>query len=142
LHVPTGGIYATENGTTSNDELNYLISGKNYGWPSLPMGFPGAQVGLRIRLWPDVIVPTGIVFHDGTGWGAGFADTLFLCSYGDERVFRMPMSGIAFTDIDDELLFVEFNLSGPDNKPTAIALHPNGDLYIGTFTGIWKVSQE
>ena len=100
LHAGTGGVFGTENGPNSNDELNYIQSGKNYGWPDYPEDLPGSEVGLRIQLWSDVIVPTGLCFHDGTGWGDAFKDTIFLCSYDDERVLRVYYTELPVPESD------------------------------------------
>jgi glucose/arabinose dehydrogenase len=35
IQAPNGKIYSSEHGPSTNDELNIIISGKNYGWPEV-----------------------------------------------------------------------------------------------------------
>jgi len=138
----TGGVFLTENGPTANDELNYALPGKNYGWPSEPMGLPGTLVGVKLYGWADVIAPTGIAVHSGTGLGAAFANNLFIGAYVDAQVLRLPMSGALFTDVDDEQVFVAFDAAGTDQKPLDVIESADGSLLISTFTTLWRVSRE
>ena len=138
-----GNVYASENGPTVNDELNFILPGKNFEWgESDPDAIPGAQIGFRVKLWADVIAVTGVAMHDGTGFGDAYRDTLFVASYNDEEIIRMRMSGQFLTDIDEEEVFVMFNIQSNDNKPLDVLITSTGDLYISTFTGVWKVSPE
>lgn len=139
---PTGGqLFATENGPNSNDELNYIAKGKNYEWETLPMGYPQSQVGYRVRLWPVVIVPTGVCWHDGTNAPSGYDNCMYICSYEDEAIYRFKMSGTANTDIDFEYTFAEFTHNANDNKPLDILTASDGSIYVSTFTGIYKIER-
>jgi glucose/arabinose dehydrogenase len=136
FHPTTGGLFATENGPTSNDELNFIEKGKNYGWPTLPGGAPA---GFRVRLWQTTIAPTGLEFHDGTGFGSEFANDLFVASFDLWQVRRLELSGAAFTDLDAEVTFLEFDSAGFENKPLDILRLPDGALLVSTFDDIWRL---
>jgi glucose/arabinose dehydrogenase len=138
FHPTTGGLFGSENGPTSQDELNFLQAGKNYGWPSLPPGFPGSGVGFRVRAWTPVIAPTGIEWHDGTGFGPEFEDDLFLGAYVDEEVRRLALSGPDRTDLDFEEVFARWNGIGSQHKPLDLLRRPDGSLLVSTFTAIWR----
>lgn len=139
LHPTTNGVFASENGPNVNDELNFIQVGKNFEWENPPPGLPGSQVGLRVALWPSVIAPTGLTWHDGTMFGTDYANSLFVCSYGDSRVIRLQMSGFGFTDVDAEVDFIQFVVSGIANKPLDILQAPDGSLYVSTESAIWRV---
>lgn len=139
VHPVAGSVIGADNGPTADDELNYLEAGKNFGWGS---AVAVANPGRRLVLYPDVIVPTALAWHDGTGWGAAYADNLFMTSYDDQLVRRFEMSGATFTEIDDETTFLELALQADDNKPLDIEIAPDGTMYVATFTGIWRISPQ
>lgn len=140
FHPVDGGLFATENGPTAGDELEFLLPGRNFGWPELPEGFPGSLVGNRLREWTPVIVPTGLVFHPGTGFGDGFADNLFLGGYDAADVRRLVMSGARFTDVDAELPFARWDATdGVAHRPLDLLVAEDGSLLVSTFTALWRI---
>jgi len=138
FHPRTGGLFATENGPTFGDEVNFIQRGQNYEWKELPPGFPGARIGLRIIDWTPVIAPTGLVFHSGKSFGPEYADSLFVLGYVDADIRRLVMSGAGRTDLDDEVPFAAFEDSGVANKPLDAVEAPDGSLWVSTFSGVWK----
>jgi glucose/arabinose dehydrogenase len=141
-HPTTGVVFGLDEGPTSDDELNVIKSGKNFGWPELPPSWPGSRVGVRLYVWEDVITPTAVTVHDGKGFGAEYANNLFLCSYNFCEVRRLPMSGDQFTDVDDEQLFARLWSADVQNKPLSIIEHQDGSLWVGTFSAIWKITKD
>jgi glucose/arabinose dehydrogenase len=139
VHPVGGQVFGSENGPAANDELIWVRAGNNFAWPTLPLGVPGAQVGINLRQWPDVIVPTGLAWHQGQGWGSSYSNSLFIGSYHDNQVLRFPMSGAGNTDIDSEDVFLRFNQTGFTHKPLDLEIGPDGSLYVTTFEGIWRV---
>lgn len=77
LHPVTGDIWETEFGPRGGDELNRIVAGKNYGWPTITYGieYRGDKVGQGIQqkegleqpvyYWDPVISPSGITFYNG-----------------------------------------------------------------------------
>lgn len=140
IQPTTGGLFGVDNGLASDDELNFLQAGKNYEWGSAG-GIPGSQVGYKMRNYQTEIVPTSVCWHDGTGWGAAYANNLFLGSYDDQKLRRFEVSGASFTDIDAETDFCELVLDVNDNKILDVCRGPDGSLYISTFVGIYRISR-
>lgn len=139
VHFSTGGLFATENGPTSDDELNYIAKGKNFEWPTLPPSVPGSQVGYRAIHWPTIIAPTGLTFHTGTGFGSGYANNLFVLSYTDAEIHRFGMSGAVFADVDFRESFGRLRNLGIANKPLDVVEAADGSLYLSTFSAIWRI---
>jgi glucose/arabinose dehydrogenase len=138
----TGGLFGSENGPTFGDEVNFLLPGRDYGWETLPPNFPLNLVGPRVAQWTPVIAPTGIAFHSGTGFGPGYADNLFLCSYVDADLRRLVLSGPALTDLDAEIPFARWDdTGGVANKPLAVVEGPGGALLVSTFSSIWRIDR-
>ena len=116
-----------------------MLKGRNYGWEALPPNYPLNLVGPRITTWTPVIVPTGIAFHSGTGFGAEYADNLFLGAYDEAEVRRLLLSGTLLSDLDAELLFARFDDAGSvANKPLDLLVLPDGSLLVSTFSSIWR----
>ncbi|NOS85419.1 MAG: T9SS type A sorting domain-containing protein [Ignavibacteria bacterium] len=63
-------IYATENGPTDNDEINFIRKGKNYGWP-VCSGYctpfnPAYRQPMTIFSSPLLPALTGIIIYNGS----------------------------------------------------------------------------
>ena len=86
----TGAVIASEHGPQGGDELNRILSGRNYGWPTWTYGtdygdspLPTQPVGPGIEppltIWTPAIAPTGILFYTGTRFPA-WKNNLFIAS--------------------------------------------------------------
>ncbi len=137
LHPQTGDLFGADAGPVSDDKLNYLVAGKNFSW-GLDAEPEGSDTGFSVRVWPEVITPTGLMFHSGTGQ-TEFTNNLFVASYNDESVRRLVLAGDRFTDFIREVEFARFNQSGIDNKPLHIIEAADGGLYISTFNAVYHV---
>ena len=71
LH-PNGQIYSSEHGPNSDDEINVIVRGGNYGWPNVlgPVNNPNEQTfaGQRavrgsILDWTPTIAPSDLVYY-------------------------------------------------------------------------------
>lgn len=138
LHPGTGGLFGADNGPDRDDELVFFQPGKNYGWGDVT-GELGNEAGFTVRTWTDVITPTALVFHPGGAGWEGVAGQLFLSAYSAEDVRRLRLTGEAFTDYQEETVFLHFRPDGFANKPLDLVVAEDGSLYVSTFTGIYRV---
>jgi glucose/arabinose dehydrogenase len=136
VHFQTGGLFGVDNGVNSDDELNFLQAGKNFEWGGNPTG---PVVGFKMRNYATEIVPTALCWHDGTAWGAAYANNLFLASYGEQTLRRFVLSGSAFADIDAEEVFATFKLDGDKHHPLDVERATDGSLFVSTFSGIYRI---
>ncbi|MCG3133905.1 MAG: hypothetical protein HMLKMBBP_01171 [Planctomycetes bacterium] len=142
FHGPTGGLFVTENGPTAHDELDFVQAGKNFEWGSEdPESIPGPLRGRRIIDWTPVIVPTGLAFHDGAGFGPEWESVLFLAGYDGADVRTIRLSGPTVSDLDEERPFLRFDETGIDGKPLDVQIASDGSLYVSTFAAIWRVTR-
>jgi glucose/arabinose dehydrogenase len=51
FHPTTGALYSTEHGPSDNDEVNLIVAGRNYGWPTVH-GLCDDDIGKRARVLP------------------------------------------------------------------------------------------
>ena len=114
----TEEIYISEHGPSSDDEINRLVPGENYGWPEV--GGATAEKGYEPALWDwtPTIAPAGIAFTDST--------TLYLATLKDSELHKLMLNE------EGEIVSDEVVLGG-FGRLRALTLGPDGRcLYIGT----------
>jgi glucose/arabinose dehydrogenase len=124
--------FATENGPESDDEVNLVVAGGNYGWPEIsgPAG-DGASDGLAgtyedpLLNYPDIIVPTGIAFADPREARSPWRGNLFFAAFGQEVIHRVVLDESRTQVVSDEV-FVDVG-----EPIIALAWGPQG-LYFST----------
>lgn len=114
----TSQIYISEHGPDTDDEINRLISGENYGWPEVKGMSDAKEYEPALWDWTPTIAPAGIAFLD--------AQTLYLATLKESKLHRLKLSP------DGEITEDEIVLSG-FGRLRAVTLGPRGKcLYIGT----------
>lgn len=77
----SGRLVASEHGPQGGDELNELLAGRNYGWPTSTFGTEYGGSALRdvpvragsqapLQIWSPAIAPAGIVFYSASAMPA------------------------------------------------------------------------
>ena len=100
VHPETGAVLAAEHGPNGGDEVNLIVAGGNYGWPTYSFGrnYDGPRVsalpvveGIEqpLVLWVPSIAPTGLTFYSGAGIPA-WTGNLFV---GSARRGEIPRTG-------------------------------------------------
>ena len=100
FHPVTGDLWETEFGPRGGDELNRIVAGKNYGWPTITYGidYNGQKFGDAIQqkegmeqpvyYWDPVISPSGITFYNGSAIGE-WKNNLFISSLSGMHICRL-----------------------------------------------------
>jgi len=100
MNPATGDIWEAEFGPRGGDEVNLILPGKDYGWPTITYGieYSGSKVGDGIQqkagleqpvyYWDPVISPSGICFYSGTAIPE-WTDNLFLASLSGMHIDRL-----------------------------------------------------
>lgn len=65
LAARNGTLYAIEHGPSSDDEINLLKRGANYGWPEVTGPSNSSKFTDPIVTYEEIIAPGGGVFYDG-----------------------------------------------------------------------------
>ncbi len=142
LDPATGVVFFADNGPATDDELDLLLPGRNFEWGAPPGSDFGALTGTQLRVWVDVVVPTGLVFRDpadALDWPDAHERSLYLGLYDEEVVERFELSGAQRTDIDREVEFLRFTPAGVANKPLDLQRGPDGRLWLLTFAAIYRI---
>lgn len=100
FHPETGDLWESEMGPMGGDEINRIVPGKNYGWPTITYGleYSGAKVGPGIQVkegmeqpvyyWDPVISPSGITFYSN-GAIAEWKNNLFVAALSGMHIDRL-----------------------------------------------------
>ncbi len=117
----SGNLFVTEMGPTKNDEINLIVSGKNYGWPiqecSGNINFVDA-----VKCYDPSIEPGGIVFYSGDK--LAFDNNLIMATLRGAHVFEIEIA-------EDGKILQKSILSGL-GRIRDVNEGPNGYLYVIT----------
>ena len=109
----TGALWDTENGPSSNDEINRIDPAFNSGWDTV-MGFQASAPTGLVQFsgvgtysnpeftWASVVAPTALHFFRSAGLGAGYQHDCFAGANNNGKLYRFepngPRTGFTFTD--------------------------------------------
>ncbi len=142
LHPTTGEIWNHENGPNGGDEVNVVLFGRNYGWPTLSFGreYPGPRIsehptreGMEspLLVWLPQIATAGMAVYTGDRFPA-WKGNLFV---GSLRQGGIPGTGhlqrVAFNAKMEELRR-EPLLTELHQRIREVRQGPDGLLYLLT----------
>ncbi len=147
VFTPDGNLFATDNGADyvdppPPDELNHIVEGGHYGFPSLSEGGLGSQAPLQpLTHFPPHSAPAGIVYYISTHFPDNYHSSFFIALFG---------SYIGDQEIPSRIVQVQLtqSQSGYDThraqdfstgyrRAVDLSVGPNGDLFVADFdTGI------
>ena len=110
----TDRAFITELGPDSNDEVNVLKAGANYGWPD------GGGEKPLVK-YEDVISPSGATFVTKGAWKGDF----LFANLGGEQLRRLSLDG-------DKVTRNDALLEGEYGRLRDVAEGPDGALYVLT----------
>ncbi len=133
-------LFATENGPATNDELNIIEMGKNYGWGEDQVSGIRNQKGLvdPILVYRRTIAPTGIAFYSGNRYPDRYRGKLIFADWNTGRIRMVKLSEkdpALIVSVDEEIYrhregIVDL-VSGPD-----------GRLYFTSPNGIYRLNDD
>lgn len=130
----SGQLYGTDHGPVSNDEVNIIMAGKNYGWPNCVGVCNNPAYVDPVRLFvPETIPPSGAMFYHGStipGWdGSMLFAVLGLGNNNNaHHVHRLKFDRAGGTTVVDEQILWQ-NKFG---RIRDVAEGPDGFLYFST----------
>jgi len=100
IHPSTGELWQSEHGPRGGDEINRVVAGANYGWPTITYGieYSGQAIGSAIQqqngmqqpvyYWDPVISPSGMSFYTGNRVPE-WENNLFIAALSGQHVARL-----------------------------------------------------
>jgi len=127
----SNAFYETEHGPTSNDEVNHILPGRNYGWPIIVgRGGNPAYVDPIFLFSPDTCAPSGATFVTSTLIPEWNGDLLFTCLRG-VHLHRLRLAGPG----SDQVVGEERLYSGTYGRMRDVIVGPDGAAYVTTSNG-------
>ena len=113
-----GRLWATEHGSTAQDEINLIKKGLNYGWPDShgDKVEPNTEPPLRHSGVFTTWAPAGAVFWQGS---------LFFVGLRSQTLFEAILDG-------ERIVALKEHFQGEFGRIRAVALGPDNFLYIST----------
>jgi glucose/arabinose dehydrogenase len=128
----TNQLFQTENGPNCNDELNAIVKGANYGWPS-PCGgaMSGADPRSPLLTWEGPIVPTDLSWYEGKI--RKLAGALLMAEFRLGRIHRFVINEEGTKVLEHAVVF------DGDDRLIHVSEGPGGWLYILTTSGLKRM---
>ncbi|SPP64556.1 Glucose sorbosone dehydrogenase (modular protein) [Nitrospira lenta] len=137
FHPHTGHLWETENGPSDTDEINRVISGGNYGWPTVRGIVGNANFHDPILAYVSVIAPTGIIAipENSTAYPTAYRNNLLFAAWNDGRIRRVVLSGADLTQLGS----TSTAYSGGQGALLSMMLGADGYIYVSNAGGIFRV---
>jgi glucose/arabinose dehydrogenase len=136
--LPDGTIIASEHGPTTDDELQVLQPGLNYGWPLIhgfcDESFEDAPCSTGnytepIHAWTPTIATSDLVYYQNAAFPE-WNNRLLMTTLNGQRLVAMQLDANATDVVDEDQYFL--NQFG---RLRDIAIGPDKEIYIATNTG-------
>jgi len=137
LDSETGQVWAHEHGPRGGDEINLLLAGANYGWPTVSFGidYDGSLITDRLAgdgfeqprfFWAPSIAPSGLAIYRGDRY-LGFDGRFFVGGLASRSLVRLRAG------TDTGLLVEEARMYGAlRERIRDVRTGPDGLLYVLT----------
>ncbi|MBC6606229.1 PQQ-dependent sugar dehydrogenase [Hymenobacter sp. BT188] len=140
VRLPSGRIYSSEHGENSDDELNLIESGRNYGWPNVPgkcdqtdeTAFCAANnVRQPLFIWTPTLAVAGLTYYDSPAIPE-WRGSLLMATLKASRLVQLPLN--AAGDAISTITPSEF-LINRYGRLRALCVSPAGRVYVATSNG-------
>ena len=137
FHPTTGALYSTEHGPSDNDEVNIVLAGRNYGWPTVH-GTCDDDIGSErafcqannvvepIATWTPTIAPSGADFYTANLIPQWKGSLLFTSLKGS-ALYRLTLSADGQRVTAKETLFDD-----QFGRLRDVLVTPDGSVYLAT----------
>ena len=137
FHGHTGHLWETENGPSDNDEINRIVSGGNYGWPTV--GGIAGNPNFRdpILAYTPTIAPTGIIAipENSTAYPASYRNNLLFVDFNTGKIRRIVLSGPDLTLLGSS----STAYNGGQGGLLSLMLGADGFVYVSNTNAIFRV---
>ena len=126
-------IFITENGPSTDDEINVLLPGANYGWPEVVGVVSKNGFEDPLATFTPNIAPIGMVFYTGNSLPVEYHGNLFLGDWNTESLRRVVLQETSLA----QRIEVAIRLEGQGILD--VVNGPDGHLYFSTPGTIYRV---
>lgn len=131
-------IFASEHGPDTDDEVNWIEKGRNYGWPNIKgmcnetaeQAFCAANnVAEPLINWTPTIAPSGLAFYNNT-YIPQFKNSLLLALLKGSRLRQLKLDESQTKIIETKDYFIS-----TFGRLRAVCQSPEGKIYLCTSNG-------
>ena len=143
--TPTGTIYVSEHGDATEDELNLILPGDNYGYPhiegivdnDLERAFEKEHHTIPpLIAWTPTIAPAGLDYYHSDKIPEWNNSLLLVMLKGQ------GLRVLNFNEAGDEVIKEEIFLEKMYGRIRDLCVSPEGDVYISTSNHDWNPMTE
>lgn len=128
-------IYASENGTTKNDEINRILRGRDYGWPAVSgAGTDDDGYEDPIWTWTPTVAPVATVLYRGAELPPEYHGQLFVAEYNTGRILVVFLTGDGLS-----VRRAETFVPGDYGPVLDLEVATDGSLWFSTTTTLFRV---
>jgi glucose/arabinose dehydrogenase len=125
-HPTSGQLWASEHGSTGNDEINLIRQGANYGWPTIQGAATMPSMETPLAFFNPAIAPSGSSFYRGRVVPQ-FENNLFVGTLRGLHLLRLQLDGSGSRIVAQERL-----LDQRYGRIRDVVMGPDGLLYFCT----------
>ncbi|TWR26503.1 PQQ-dependent sugar dehydrogenase [Mucilaginibacter pallidiroseus] len=142
-------LYSSEHGNTTDDEVNIILKGRNYGWPNVEgLCSTGSEPGFcninnvvePIFAWTPTIAPSGVDYYNSDAIPQ-WKNSLLLAVLKDSELLQLKLNAAG-----DKVEVVNTFYKSAYGRMRDVAVSPAGEVFIITSNGnndkIIKVAKE
>ncbi len=130
-------IFSSEHGPESDDEVNIIEKGRNYGWPQVKGKCEGNEVGFcnennvaeSIIEWTPTLAPSGMAYYNAN-YIPQFKNSLLLTFLKGARLMQLKLNANQTAIAKTQELY-----KGEFGRLRAVCVSPEGKIYICTSNG-------
>jgi glucose/arabinose dehydrogenase len=139
--APDGTLYSSEHGPSSDDEINILEAGRNYGWPDVngycntpsEIEFCNANnVKEPITTWTPTIAPGDIVYYHSDAIPE-WKGSILLTVLKNKRLVELKLTEDGQNIADENHYFNNYW-----GRLRDICVGPQGEIYLATNGNSWS----
>ncbi|MDQ7949325.1 MAG: PQQ-dependent sugar dehydrogenase [Pedobacter sp.] len=131
-------LFSSEHGPDSDDEINIIEKGRNYGWPNIKgfcnetneQSFCSAnQVVQPLIVWTPTIAPSGLSYYS-SNYIPQFKNSLLLALLKDSKLMQLKLD-----DAQTKIVATQNFYMNEFGRIRAICQSPEGKIYFCTSNG-------
>jgi glucose/arabinose dehydrogenase len=126
-HPATGDLWASEHGNSSNDEINVIQGGANYGWPQIEGAQTMTAMETPAAFYNPTVAPSGASFYRGQRFPQ-FVNNLFVGTLRGTHIVRLRLEA----GPSRRILAQERLVSDRFGRIRDVVSGPDGYLYFAT----------
>lgn len=137
FHNHTDHLWQTENGPDRNDEINRIVAGGNYGWPTVTGIARNSNFRDPILAYTPTIAPTGIISipENSTVYPIDYRNNLLFLDFNGGMIRRVILSGADLAQLGSSSTVY----NGGNGYLLSLMVGADGFVYVSNEDTIFKV---